>query len=103
MKEDELAKFLNNNFGVTNQSSEIDSQSEYLKRIQEVLAERIEFLISTDLDKLLQILYKIDVPQNESDQAFELGEIKKISYKLAERIIARQLLKIDYARKFYNK
>ena len=100
---EDLKHFLSQNFGLVQESSLPDSESEYLKRVQSILAERIEFLINTDIEKLLQILYRIDVPQNESDLAFDLGEIKKISAKLAERIIARQLQKIDYSKKFYGK
>ncbi len=103
MQDEEIKHFLTQNFGLTEFQGLPDAESEYLKHIQLLLSKKIEFMINTDIEKLLQILYRIDVPQGESDAAFDLGEIKKISFKLAERIIARQLQKIDYARKFYNK
>ena len=103
MSDKELFSFLKNNFGLTHLGSELSSEDAYLKHIQEMLAVRIEFYINSNLDKLLQILYKIDVPQNETDAAFELGEIKKISLRLAERIIVRQLQKIEYSKEFYKK
>lgn len=99
----ELEQILQNNFQLSTSESLPDSESEYLKRLQKLLAVRIEHFINTDLEKLLQILYRIDVAQSESDAAFELGEIKKISMDLAEKIIRRQLRKIDYAREFYGK
>ena len=99
----ELEQILLNNFGITLNGNQLDTESEYFKQLQRALAQRIEFLINSNVEKLFQILYKIDVPQKFTDDAFELGEIKKISLKIAEHVIARQLQKIDYARKFYNK
>jgi hypothetical protein len=99
----ELEQVLLNNFGITLKGGELDTESEYFKQLQRALAQRIEFLINSNVEKLFQILYKIDVPQKFTDDAFELGEIKKISLKIAEHVIARQLQKIDYAKKFYNK
>lgn len=99
----ELEQVLLNNFGITLKGGELDTESEYFKQLQRALAQRVEFLINSNVEKLFQILYKIDVPQKFTDDAFELGEIKKISLKIAEHVIARQLQKIDYAKKFYNK
>jgi len=101
-KEKELVEILANNFGLTVHISELDTESDYLKKIQILLSERIQFLISTDVEKLFQILYKVDVPQGQTDLAFDLGDIKKVSMKIAELIIVRQLKKIDYSRKFYG-
>jgi hypothetical protein len=103
MSKKELENILQNNFGLTLSNSEVDTESEYFKRLQHLLGERIQFLIRTDMDRLLQILYRIDVPQKESDSAFDLGDIKKISLNLAEKVINRQLQKIDYAKNFYGK
>ena len=99
----ELQDIIANNFGLTQVNTELDTESAYLKELQKKLSERIEYFIKTDLDKLLQILYRIDVDQRVTDEAFNLGEVKKISFVLAEKIIVRQLQKIDYARKFYKK
>ena len=99
----DLEDVLKNNFDMVIDGKELDTESEYFKRLQLALAARVELLINTNLEKLLQILYRVDVDQRLSDQAFELGEVKKISMKLAEVIIARQLRKIDYAKNFYKK
>lgn len=96
----ELTEILTEQFALTSKNDEIDSESAYLKYLQAKLAAKIEFLINSNLEKLFQILYLIDVPQKYSDEAFELGEVKKISMKLSELIIQRQLDKINYARKF---
>lgn len=103
MDNKDLIKVLEGNFGLRVQERSLDTDSEYLKHIQKLLAEKIKFLIRTDLDKLLQILYRIDLNQNITDQAFELGEINAISKELAKNIIIRQLKKIEYSRRFYKK
>ncbi|MBD64320.1 MAG: hypothetical protein CME62_03885 [Halobacteriovoraceae bacterium] len=102
-RHDELLDILGRNFGLQKFNSHVDSESEFFKQLQLILSERITFLINSDMDRLLHLLYKIDVNQVACDQAFQLGEIHKISMKLAELIINRQLQKIDYAREFYRK
>ena len=99
----DLEQVLVRNFGLKTNEFLPDDESLFLNELQKVLAVKIETLINRDLDKLLQILYRIDVSQNDTDQAFNLGEVKKISHCLAERIIVRQLQKIEYSRKFYKK
>ena len=98
----DLVEILTNNFSLEVNSHEMKDGSDYLEHIQRVLATKIEFMINTDLERLLQILYRVDVDQRLTDQAFDLGEIKKVSFKLAELIIRRQLKKIEYSRKFYG-
>ena len=101
-KQKELSDILGTNFGLTVKINELDNESAFLKRIQEALAIRIELMINTNMDRLMQNLYQIDVPDHETSAAFDLGEIKKVSMKIAEIVIRRQLQKIDYSRKFYN-
>ena len=98
----ELESILKNNFNLTTKSGLPDAESEYLKELSRLLAERIKFYINTDLDFLLQALYRIDVPQAHSDKAFSLGEIDLVARELADKIIQRQLKKIAYAKDFYN-
>ena len=97
---DELKDILERNFDLIISGNELDTESEYLKYIQRKLAARIEVLINSNVERLFQILYRIDVSQVDTDQAFDLGEIKKVSMKLAELIIIRQLKKIEYSRNF---
>lgn len=100
MKYLELSTILTNHFNIDIKNSEVDAESAYLKFLERKLAARIQFLINSDVEKLLQILYRIDVPQQYSDEAFDLGDISKISMKLSELIIKRQLKKIEYAKQF---
>lgn len=92
----------NFNFELTSTVNQIDSDSEFLKELQKKLAARIQFFINSNMDKLLHALYRIDIKEKDVDAAFDLGEVNKVSMKLAELIIVRQLQKLDYARKFYQ-
>lgn len=103
-KQKELITHLQNNFGfnLACNTSEVDTESAFFKYVQRTLGQRIEFFINTDMDKLLHILYRIDIKERDSGAAFDLGKIEDVSMKLAELIIVRQLQKIDYSRKFYS-
>jgi ribosomal protein L29 len=103
-KQQQLVQNLQNtfNFDIQLESGQVDTESAYFKYIQKKLAERIKFFINTDMDKLLQALYRIDVNDAMTDQAFNLGEVNKVAMKLAELIIVRQLQKLDYSRKFHQ-
>lgn len=103
-KQIELKQHLENNFNfdLSEYAQYLDTESEFFKFLQQKLAERIKFFIRTDLDKLLQALYRIDVSDSLSDQAFDLGEINQVSMKLAELIIIRQLQKLEYSQNFYK-
>lgn len=96
----DLKDFLYRNFQLDSFTAEMDSESAYLNEIHRRLTAKIKWFIQFRMDDLLQALYRIDVPQGHSDQAFELGEIDKISSRLSELIIQRQLQKLDYSRKF---
>lgn len=103
-KKQQLKQHLENNFNfsldLSSLGSELDTDSAYFNYLKQKLAHRIMFFINTDMEKLLQALYRIDISEKLTDEAFSLGEIHKVSNKLAELIIIRQLQKLDYSRKF---
>ena len=90
------------NLDLSNFSQHLDTDSAFFTYLQEKLSARIKFFIRTDLDKLVQALYRIDIDDRLSDQAFDLGEINKVSMKLAELIIMRQLQKLENSQDFYK-
>lgn len=100
----QLKQNLETNFNfsmdLTSLEGELDSESAYFKFLKQKLSARIKFFINTDLEKLLQALYRIDIDERLTDQAFNLGEISRVSDKLAELIILRQLKKLQYSREF---
>ncbi len=104
IKKSELERNLqtNFNFDLSVDQTGLDSESAYLEYIQKQLALRVKFFIQTDMDKLLQALYRIDVNDRETDEAFSLGEINKVSDRIAQLILKRQLQKLDYSKEFYK-
>ena len=70
------------NFGLTHVNDK--SIEDPLTKLKALLSDRIKYFIRHDLDKLMQALYRIDVKDSDSDKAFDLGEIDKISQALSE-------------------
>lgn len=98
----DLKYFLENNFSLVLNNELPDSESAYLKYLHMELTKRIVHLIRVDLDKLTQALYRIDVSDKATHDAFNLGEINAIADRLAELIIKRQLKKLAYSQEFYK-
>ena len=98
----EIARIIESNFNIKLPERELDSESAYFKQLHMALSARIKYFIRTDIDKLLQALYRIDINDKLSDEAFNLGEINKVSEKLSELIILRQIKKLEYS-KNYNR
>jgi hypothetical protein len=81
------------------QSLEIDLPAKKsLSELKDILAEHINYLIQDDFDKLVRILYRIDVSEktlktNLRNQAGDAGRI------ISEMIIERQLQKLKTRKK----
>jgi hypothetical protein len=76
------------------QSLEIDfPDKKSLEELKDILAHRINYLINNDFEKLVRILYTIDIPEkvlkeNLQNQKVNTGAV------IAEMIMQRQLQKI---------
>ena len=99
----ELSRILENQFQLKTTGDLPDTESAYLELLHKALSARVAYYINTDIEALLQILYRIDIDQSLTDAAFHLGEVKKISEELSKLIIKRQLAKIEYSRNFSQK
>ncbi len=96
---DDLKDFLDRNFQLT--TIEVQKEIEDpVRRLKIALSSRIKYFIRFDLDKLLQALYRIDIKDADSDAAFDLGDIDKISMALSDLIIKRQIQKIEYSKNY---
>lgn len=92
-----IVSFLDRNFNTDlTTASEIGSESAFYREVIEKLAIRIRSYIERDVDKLFQVLYQIDVKDYLIDQAFNLGEVQKVSEKIAELILDREIQKLKY-------
>jgi len=66
------------------------------------LEKAIRELIKGDLDKLMNALYIIDVPEEKAREAFALKNDMEISSHLAELVIQREQAKIKTRKKYGN-
>ncbi len=86
-------------FELQNNDFLISSDLEMLKR---ELTLKIKELLQNNIEKLMSILYRIDVPQKSVDTIFELESIEEIPAKLSDAIINRQLEKARTRNYFKN-
>jgi hypothetical protein len=96
----ELAQFLIRNFNLKNLGDLPEENTAFFEFLREQLSQRVEYFINHDMDSLLQALYRIDVSNALVDEAFSLGEIKKVSNAIAVAIIERQLKKLSYRNEY---
>ena len=70
------------------------TEQEAFSLLKEMLAKRIADLIDHDFERLLQILYRIDVPENKAKLALADHPVDEAPGILAALIIERQLEKV---------
>ena len=97
----DIIYFLETNFGqdLTCADNALDEDSAFWKELKLRLYIVIEKLLLTNHQKLLDILYRIDVPEAHVNYALGQGTPKKISEEIVERIIQRQMSKVEYRKK----
>lgn len=72
-----------------------------LEEIHKILTETIRVLLDKNVERLVSILYRIDVGQKKTDEIFNRPSKDDIASLLAEAVIERQLQKV-LSRKKYN-
>jgi hypothetical protein len=72
-----------------------------LDDLKRVLTERILDLLERNVERLLSILYRVDLNQKKLDEIFLNGTKEEIAEKIAAAVIERQLQKIE-TRKIYK-
>lgn len=81
----------------------VDQEEQNLERLKLELSQYLDHLIATDIDKLIRILYRIDISQEKATAALANKSLKETSGEtIASLIIARQLEKIETRRKYRN-
>ncbi len=65
-----------------------------LKQLKERLTKKITELLDTDYERLLNILYRIDINEHKLNELFGSKNRDYIPERLAELIIERQLQKV---------
>lgn len=65
-----------------------------IEELKNILSKKIQLLLEKDVEKLLQILYRVDINENKSKIAFSKKSVSLIALNLAELIIQRQIEKM---------
>jgi hypothetical protein len=103
-KREQLYNALAGNFQLPSTlEGQLDNESAFFKAMRERLAAVVEKLLFSNNERLMFLLYQVDIPEHRINQAFDLGETKKVSNRIAELIIERQMQKIDYRKEFFSK
>lgn len=71
--------------------------------IRRILAARIDELLLTNMERLVSILYRIDVSQKKLDHIFNESMREDIPLLLADAIIERQINKVRTRHKYKNR
>ena len=77
------------------------AEEEKFRALRELLIRRIEELAEKDMQKLLWILYRIDVSEKKLNETLKQTPPEKFAAVMADMIIARQVEKAE-SRKKYN-
>jgi len=73
------------------------------EEIHRILTERIHELLEKNVEKLIFILYRIDVGQKKTDEIFNNPSKEEIASLLASAVIERQLEKVKTRKKYSSK
>ena len=71
-----------------------------LALIKEILSDRIRYLIDTNVEQLMQVLYRIDVNEQKVKEIIAVQPLDIAIELIAELIIERQLQKVSTRLKY---
>ncbi|HRG83096.1 MAG TPA: hypothetical protein PLO99_11325 [Chitinophagaceae bacterium] len=93
-QQQELADLLQKDAGL------ILSPQKNMEDIRTALANHVNQLINTDFDRLVSLLYRIDVPEKKMRYLLEQQQGENAPLLIADLIIERQLQKIESRKQF---
>lgn len=74
-----------------------------LEDLHYILSQKISELLDKNIEKLVYILYRIDINQKKTDDIFNNPSKEEIASLMADAVIERQLQKVHTRNKFRNK
>jgi hypothetical protein len=99
----DLTMFVSKNFEISNLDSLIPAGDfKTLEEFKAYLTDRLAFLLDNKYDALINILYRIDVPENKLSKLFAQQNRDYITASLADLIIERSLQKVRFRQKYKN-
>ena len=99
----DLTIFVSKNFEISELDSLIPAGDfKTLGEFKTYLTDRLAFLLDNKYDKLINILYRIDVPEDKLSKLFAEQNHDFIPAALADLIIERSLQKVKIRQKYKN-
>jgi hypothetical protein len=97
----DLTIFVSKNFEISNLDSLIPAGDfKTLEEFKAYLTNRLTFLLDNKYDALINILYRIDVPEDKLSKLFAEQNRDYIPSALADLIIERSLQKVRFRQKY---
>jgi hypothetical protein len=87
-------------YKIVSRSFSLPTEYSSLEDFKKVLSEAICDLLNTDYQKLINILYRIDVDEKKFQKALLEGSSSLISEKISQLIIERELAKAELRKKY---
>ena len=104
MEVDEIQQQVFDSFEIDAQLMPVgNSQEEKFKAFRDLLIRRIEELAEKDMDKLMWLLYRVDVNEKKLHEVLKKTSPADFSSVIADLIIERQKEKVESRKKFGNK
>ena len=97
----DLTIFVSKNFEISELDSLIPAGDfKTLEEFKAYLTDRLTFLLDNKYDNLINILYRIDVPEDKLSRLFAKQNRDYIPAALADLIIERSLQKVRFRQKY---
>jgi hypothetical protein len=96
-----MEKEINDVCSIISRNFEVETSGELtIESLVKLLSVRIRELLEKNLEKLVSIMYRIDLNQAKVDKIFENISKDEIAYQLAVLIIERQIEKVKTRRMY---
>jgi len=82
---------------------EIDSETVSLENLKEILNLKVVYLLTYEMEKLLQLFYRLDLNEKKVKEIFAQSSAHKIAPALVDLILERELEKIETRKKYNQK
>ncbi len=94
---DDLVFLCGKDFGLEKRS---EKEFANFKAVTEWLEKEIQMLLNQDLQRLLHVLYRIDISEESTRNVLSLTEPSQMAKKFTELIINRELQKVETRKKY---
>lgn len=103
MKNDEK-KFVEETFSLINKDFSIDVKNNYTyENLKQFLVTHIKNLLANDFERLINILYRIDVDEKQFYDALNNADHSEVASQIADLVLKREMEKVKWRNSFSSK